>query len=143
MFAPETPIEDVPLAVVDVETTGLNPRAGDRVCEIAVLRVDPGGAAAPVGVAGQPRTTHRRGRSSREWYRGRRRCQRAAFRHPHRSRSTPAWTGAVLVAHNVPFDVGFLRAEYRRAETRFPTMQALDTLESWHAELLSIFGETA
>ena len=30
---------NVPLAFVDVETTGLSPRYGDRVCEIAVLRM--------------------------------------------------------------------------------------------------------
>src|SRR3972149_5583725 len=35
------PITAVPWAVVDVETTGLEPGLGDRVCEIAVLRAAP------------------------------------------------------------------------------------------------------
>ncbi len=127
MLAPTTPIEAVPLAVVDVETTGLDPRAGDRVCEIAVLRVDPGerprlwvslvnperpigaGARAVNGIADKD----------------------VADAPPFSTlidRINAALDGAALVAHNVPFDLGFLRAEYRRAGTRFPTMPALDTL---------------
>ena len=128
MFAPETPIKDVPLAVVDVETTGLNPLAGDRVCEIAVLRVDPGeepclwvslvnpgrpigaGARAVNGIADDDvADAPPFGRLIAE--------------------INAALDGAVLAMHNVPFDLGFLRAEYRRAGTRFPTVQALDTLE--------------
>lgn len=35
-------IHDLPIAVVDVETTGLHPR-GDRIVEIAIARVEPGG----------------------------------------------------------------------------------------------------
>jgi DNA polymerase-3 subunit epsilon len=37
----ERPLRDLPLAVVDFETTGLSPK-GCRVCEVAVVRVDPG-----------------------------------------------------------------------------------------------------
>lgn len=127
MFAPETLIEDVPLAVVDVETTGLNPRAGDRVCEIAVLRVDPGEAprlwvslvnpGRPIGAGAQAVN----GIADDD----------VADAPPFGTliaEINAGLDGTVLVAHNVPFDVGFLRAEYRRAEARFPTMQALDTL---------------
>ena len=35
-------ITEVPLTFVDVETTGLSPRDGDRVCEIALIRREPG-----------------------------------------------------------------------------------------------------
>ena len=128
MFAPETPIEDVPLAVVDVETTGLNPQAGDRVCEIAVLRVDPGQAprlwvslvnpGRPIGAGAQAVN----GIADDD----------VADAPPFGrliTRINAGLDGAVLVAHNVPFDVGFLRAEYRRAGTRLPTVPTLDTLE--------------
>ena len=128
MFAPETPIEDVPLAAVDVETTGLNPQAGDRVCEIAVLRVDPGeeprlwvslvNPGRPIGAGAQAVN----GIADDD----------VADAPPFGTlitRINAGLDGAVLVAHNVPFDVGFLRAEYRRAGRRLPTVPTLDTLE--------------
>ena len=37
MLTLETPLDAVTFAVVDVETTGLDPVAGDRVCEVAVV----------------------------------------------------------------------------------------------------------
>ncbi len=40
-FEPDTPFRDLPLAVIDVETTGLDP-AADRVVEVAVVPVDRG-----------------------------------------------------------------------------------------------------
>ena len=131
MLAPETPIEDVPLAVVDVETTGLNPQAGDRVCEIAVLRADPGPWGEPglevVSLVnpGRPIGAGARAVNGIEDDD----VANAPPFHALIAEVNTALDGAVLVAHNVPFDVGFLRAEYRRAGTRFPTMQALDTLE--------------
>ena len=128
MFAPETPIEDVPLAAVDVETTGLNPQAGDRVCEIAVLRVDPGeeprlwvslvNPGRPIGAGAQAVN----GIADDD----------VADAPPFGTlitRINAGLDGAVLVAHNVPFDVGFLRAEYRRAGRRLPMVPTLDTLE--------------
>jgi DNA polymerase III subunit epsilon len=38
--SPATPIEELAFTFVDVETTGLDHAAGDRVCEIALLRVE-------------------------------------------------------------------------------------------------------
>ncbi|MDD5422459.1 MAG: exonuclease domain-containing protein [Candidatus Omnitrophota bacterium] len=35
-------IKDVSFTVFDVETTGLYPYSGDRICEIAAVRIDPG-----------------------------------------------------------------------------------------------------
>lgn len=36
------PLREVPLAVIDFETTGLSPKGGARVVEIAVVRALPG-----------------------------------------------------------------------------------------------------
>ena len=131
MFAPETPIEDVPLAVVDVETTGLNPQAGDRVCEIAVLRADPGSWGEPgleVVSLVNPGRPIGAGARAVNGIADDDVADAPPF-HTLIAEINAALDGAVLVAHNVPFDLGFLRAEYRRAGKRFPTVQALDTLE--------------
>jgi len=37
-LSPATRLDEAPLAFVDVETTGLNPSFGDRICEVAILR---------------------------------------------------------------------------------------------------------
>lgn len=116
-----------PLAVVDVETTGLSPERGDRVIEIAVLCADPDGrvdlwsslvnpgrridprASAVNGirdadVAGQPHFADLVG------------LLRARLH------------GAVLVAHNAPFDLGFLASEHKRAGRAMPEAPVIDTL---------------
>ena len=38
MLDETSPLEGVTFAVVDVETTGLSPQRGDRICEVAVVR---------------------------------------------------------------------------------------------------------
>ncbi|MFN8496259.1 MAG: exonuclease domain-containing protein [Anaerolineae bacterium] len=115
-------------AFVDVETTGLRPTDGDRVCEIAIIRtvgeaeverfvslVDPGcpispGAAAVNGltnadVRGQPRF--------------------AALA----PRVAALLEGAVFVAHNAPFDLRFLDAEMMAAGYHPLGNTCVDTLE--------------
>lgn len=114
-------------AVFDVETTGLHPAYGHRVCEIACLRfrdglevgrfeslVDPGREISP-----------------------------GAFRvnqiTPEMLAKAPAFQlvadavlalmeGAVLVAHNAPFDLGFLASELEIAGFQHPEGPVVDTL---------------
>lgn len=102
---------DRPLVVVDVETTGLSPRYGDRVVEIGVLRIEAGRetvfqsyvnpqrpisprAAAVHGITDEAVAVAPRFReiADRVW---------------------PLLDGAVLVGHNAPFDWSFLNAERR------------------------------
>ncbi len=115
------------IAVIDVETTGLSPADGHRVCEIALLRflrgtvvdslvslVDPlrpisPGASAVNGitdpmVAGAPTFADLFPRIA-------------------------AFVGDdVLVFHNAPFDLSFLRHESRLAGERWPGNPVVDTL---------------
>lgn len=109
-------LRDIPVAVVDVETTGASPRFGDRVTEIGVARyeggelvgqytrlVDPkrrisAGVIALTGITqamvdGQPTFADRL------------------------DEIVNTLRGAVVVGHNVRFDLGFLSAEFRRAGT--------------------------
>ena len=118
---------EVELAFVDLETTGLRPYLGDRICEVAVMRrrgdrvveafeslVNPGrpidpGASAVSGifdehVADAPRFEEIIDRVAR------------------------LLDGAVLVAHNAPFDMGFLGAHWELAGLKPLDNCALDTL---------------
>ena len=121
-------LNETVFAFVDVETTGLRPALGDRVCEIAVVRcvgereverfvslVDPGrpispGAAAVNGltnadVCGQP---------------------------PFKAlapRVLDLLQDAVFVAHNAPFDLRFMDAELMAAGYRPLGNVCVDTLE--------------
>ncbi len=42
LISPHALVADLPLTFVDVETTGLDIDEGDRVCEVALLRVHRG-----------------------------------------------------------------------------------------------------
>src|SRR5689334_20295886 len=39
----DRPIPEIPLVFLDLETTGLSRRKGERVCEVAILRREPDG----------------------------------------------------------------------------------------------------
>jgi DNA polymerase-3 subunit epsilon len=112
MITPETALEAVTFAVVDVETTGLDPARGHRVCEVAVVR----------GQGGQVLDTW-----STLVYPGRLiPADAQAVNHISNAmvRDAPPFGAVaaaflaqvrdtVLVAHNAPFDLGFLAQELR------------------------------
>lgn len=115
---PDLRLWDCEIAAVDVETTGLDAEGGDRVIEVAVARGGPGVAARP-GDATTWSTLLDPGR-------------RVGATHIHGITDAmvagqprfpevvetleQALRGAVVIAHNASFDVGFLRSEYTRAE---------------------------
>lgn len=121
------PIDQVPFALLDVESTGLDANAGDRICEIAFLHLQ-GGA-----IRGRFETLINPGRP----------IEPDAFAvngiEAEALTDAPSFAevvdallheldGKVLVAHNVPFDVHFLNTEL--AHLGRPALQniALDTL---------------
>lgn len=124
------------LSVVDVETTGLSPRDGARVVEVALVRVEPGGEISErfstlldAGVGPGPTEVHGITAADLD--------------------GAPSWrdiaeavgerlAGTVLVAHNVGFDYQFIAAEADRAGVPLPDLFTVCTLKAarrWVPEL--------
>jgi DNA polymerase-3 subunit epsilon len=121
------PLAQITFAVLDVETTGLDPAYGHRVCEVGCLRardgqvlerfeslVDPGRDISP--------GAFRVNRITPEMLRGAPKFDAIADRLLRRMEN------AVLVAHNAPFDLGFLTAELEIARRPLPDNPGVDTL---------------
>jgi len=123
----DIPLEHAPLAVVDVETTGLGSRMGDRICEIAILRCD-----GPDVVD-----------SYQQMVNPKRKVSPGAFAvhgiTDELLKQSPPFADiaddvyalldqSIVIAHNAPFDMGFVSAELRRSGLPMPAIASLDTL---------------
>jgi DNA polymerase III epsilon subunit family exonuclease len=109
------PLRDVKFAVVDVETTGMRARGGDRITEIAVVHLDGGRAEVAFDSLinpGRPiphfieRLTGITDRMVAD----------APLFEQVADRIVAALAGRVFVAHNARFDWGFVSAELERAQ---------------------------
>ncbi|MEZ4239324.1 MAG: exonuclease domain-containing protein [Myxococcota bacterium] len=122
----EGALRDVPIAVLDLEMTGLSP-AGDRVCEIAVVR----GAGGEVDREYQ--TLVRPGVPMSV---GALQCTGitdamllgAPFFAEIAGDVVDAVRSSVVVAHNADFDLGFLHREFDGTPVVLPPPVTLDTL---------------
>lgn len=117
---------ETPFVVVDVETTGLSPRQGARVVEIALVEVntageivdtwstllDPEVDTGPVHVHGISNTQ----------------VSGAPRFADIIDEVASRLSGKIVVAHNAPFDVRFLASEFERAGARVPEWPTLCTL---------------
>jgi DNA polymerase III subunit epsilon len=123
----DSPLHAVPLAFLDFETTGLYPRRGDRVCEIALLRVLGDSVERSIDTLINPL----RPLSAQSFA-----INRIA---PEQLAAAPrfeaiigalrqALVGAAIVAHNAPFDLEFLHAELALAGQPPLVVPAIDTL---------------
>lgn len=113
---------------LDTETTGLSPDNGDKICEIAILRtkgpkitdefftlVNPG-ISMPIGAL-------RIHGISDDMVKGAPRFIDISIRIKN------MLEGAVLVAHNASFDLGFLFSEFRNINISKPRNDVFDTLK--------------
>lgn len=111
--SPADLLGNVTFAVVDVETTGLDPERGHRVCEIAVLRYRGGKVLESFESLVNPQRSISSGASAvnklSDWH-----VATAPVFAQVAERAQTLMDGAVIVAHNASFDLGFLAMEWRR-----------------------------
>ncbi|HXY18451.1 MAG TPA: 3'-5' exonuclease [Gemmatimonadales bacterium] len=121
------PLADLGYAVVDVETTGMRARAGDRVTEIAVVHVD-GDRVAPAFESlvnpevPIPHFIAALTGIDDAMVEGAPRFEEVA------DQVLAALNGRVFVAHNARFDWAFVSAEIERAGGLSPRLQRLCTV---------------
>jgi DNA polymerase-3 subunit epsilon len=127
LFDFDHPLDDITFALFDVETTGLSPDYGHRVCEVACVRlragkevgrmeslVDPGRGISP--------GAYRVNRIEPEMLAG------APLFEEIAADLLDLMENAVLVAHNAPFDLGFLAKEVEIVRLPPPEGPVVDTL---------------
>jgi DNA polymerase III epsilon subunit family exonuclease len=108
------PLRDVPFAFVDVETTGASADFGHRVIEIGIARVEGGRVVAEYEHLLDPQRNISKGVTALTGI-----SQSMVEGQPTFADELPNMLellrGAVVVGHNVRFDLGFLRKEFRRS----------------------------
>ncbi|MBM4048172.1 MAG: hypothetical protein FJ279_23970 [Planctomycetes bacterium] len=115
-------------AVIDVETTGLNPYRHDRIIEIAALLVSPDGAvvssfASVVNPERDVGPTHIHGLSAADV------LQAPLFSEVATALLEVLRPAVALVGHNARFDLSFLNLEFRRLGVDFPQCAVIDTMQ--------------
>jgi DNA polymerase III epsilon subunit family exonuclease len=115
-------------AYLDVETTGLSPWFGDRICEVAVLRcmgeeiIDSFDSLLNPERLLSPGAARVNGLKDSD-------LKKAPRFADVVDQVLALIQDAVIVCHNVPFDLGFLSSELGRINKGLPTVFTLDTLE--------------
>lgn len=122
-----TPVEELSFTFVDVETTGLHAAMGDRVCEIALLRVEREREVARFESLVYPSRPMTPGATTVNGITDAMLVDAPVFAGLI-PRIQALLHHSVFVAHNAPFDVGFLRHEFRLAGQQFPDLPVVDTL---------------
>ena len=118
----------LPLVFLDVETTGLSPRRGDRVIEIAMARSCGGAIVETYATLVNPECRISMGASAVNGI-----YDEYVADAPHFAEIADAVNDflreSVIVCHNAPFDLGFISSEMQRAGKKFFVPRVLDTLQ--------------
>src|SRR5919201_2708607 len=125
--ARELPLREHTFAVVDVETTGLSARTGDRICEVAVVLARGGQIVDQVQTLVNPQKPISRAAAAVNGISDHMVRNSPTF-HQVAPALLEALDGAVLVAHNASFDLSFISAELRAAGFNPPANPVVDTL---------------
>ena len=121
------PLAEAPLAFVDIETTGLEPWSGDRICEIAVVRFRGGREVGRLSTLLNPLRPISPGAFAVNGITSAMVAGAPTFREVA-SAVREALEDVLVVAHNAPFDVGFLSRELAMAGLGPPSGLVVDTL---------------
>jgi DNA polymerase III epsilon subunit len=116
------------IVVVDVETTGLYPQYGDRVCEVGIVRALEDEILDTYQALVNPQRPISPGASRVNGLRDADVCDAPVFAEIAEEVLTRI-DGAVLVCHNAPFDLGFLDAELSRLGLCWQPVGVVDTLQ--------------
>jgi DNA polymerase III epsilon subunit family exonuclease len=106
---------DVPLAFVDVETTGASAAWGDRVIEVGVVRVEGGRVVREYQQLIDPQRRISAGVVALTGITPQMVSGQPTFEQQLRA-MLDVMCGAVVLGHNVRFDLSFLRKEFRRSK---------------------------
>jgi DNA polymerase III epsilon subunit family exonuclease len=117
-----------PFAYLDVETTGLSPWFGDRVCEIAVIRCSGDQVLGQFDSLLNPQRPLSPGAARVNGLKDSDLKNAPRFAEVA-EKVLSLVRDAVIVCHNVPFDLGFLSSELGRIGTKLPAVLTLDTLD--------------
>lgn len=134
----DTPLSDLSYVVFDTETTGLLPSQGDEICQIAALRVVNGKVIETEALDQLVNPDRNIPKSATEVHHITNAMVKDAPKIDVAGRQLHSFArGAVLVAHNAPFDLEFLRRHEAEIGAKF-TNPVLDTV------LLSaiVFGQS-
>lgn len=123
----DQPLIETEFAIFDVETTGLNPAYGHRVCEVACQRLRDGREVGRFEALVDPERPISLGAFAVNGIT----AEMLAGAPPFAAVAAPLLAlmdGAVLVAHNAAFDLGFLASELDIARLPPPEGPVVDTL---------------
>lgn len=121
-------IDDQTLAVLDVETTGLNPALGDRICEVGIVLARGDEALDAYQTLVNPQRPISPGASAANGLCDQDVCDAPTFGEVA-GEVLRRVDGALLVCHNAPFDLGFLDAEFSRLGQPWGPAGVIDTLQ--------------
>jgi DNA polymerase-3 subunit epsilon len=120
------PLEAAIWVCVDCETTGLDVGEGHRVCELAAVKGTPDGPVEELSSLVNPQRPLDPG-AARVSGLSEAQLAEAPLFSELAAEAEAFLAGAVLVAHNAPFDVGFLESEFGRVGLQLPAAPIVDT----------------
>ncbi len=120
-------LQDVIFCFLDLETTGLHPHYGDRICEIGLLKTKNNRVIATYESLVNPHIPVSPGAYRVSGITDKVLCNAPSFREVT-SKVLEFIEGTVIVAHNAPFDLNFLGMHLYNLKIPFPENPVIDTL---------------